>query len=234
MDAWIKILVVMVMMSVLSLVIGLIISEPFLGLILLAFVLTLLVLTLEPATGKAMAQVTIPIILILFAFEVILDVATIFEPWTLLVIGAVLYLLFALFTGGGSMESAFLDAKVSLKLFPIYGLAIFISMWSDPTGRTSVLIMTGTIGTMMIMYMVALRNYDNWPKYQYKLGEVRAISDINPRGKVKTGAEIWRARTVGPPIKEGEKVLVIEITGLTMLVAKDDGSYIPSGMSTDQ
>ena len=69
MDAWIKILVVMVMFSALSMVMPFLLIDPFVGLILLGVLLTLLVLTLEPATGKAMAQVTVPLVLILFVFN---------------------------------------------------------------------------------------------------------------------------------------------------------------------
>jgi membrane-bound ClpP family serine protease len=35
---------------------------------------------------------------------------------------------------------------------------------------------------------------------------------------VKAGAEIWWAKTRGPPIREGEKVAVVAISGLTMVV----------------
>ncbi|MHA2040883.1 MAG: NfeD family protein [Candidatus Thorarchaeota archaeon] len=44
---------------------------------------------------------------------------------------------------------------------------------------------------------------------------------MNPIGKVKAGAAIWRARTDGPPISEGEKVSVLGITGLTMIVGRE-------------
>jgi len=70
MDAWIKILVVMLMFSALGMIMPFILIDPFIGLILLGVLLTLLVLTLEPATGKAMAQVTVPLVLILFVFQV--------------------------------------------------------------------------------------------------------------------------------------------------------------------
>jgi hypothetical protein len=73
MDAWIKIFIVLVMLSALSLVVGYMIHDPFVGLILLAVILTLLVVTVEPATGKAMAQVTIPIVIILFVFQIVLN-----------------------------------------------------------------------------------------------------------------------------------------------------------------
>jgi hypothetical protein len=73
----------MLMMSALSMVVGFLVFDPFVGLILLGVILTLMVLTLEPATGKAMAQVTIPIIVILFVFQIILNQAFVFQPWML-------------------------------------------------------------------------------------------------------------------------------------------------------
>ncbi len=70
MDAYVKIIVVMIMFSALGMIMPFILIDPFIGLILLGVLLTLLVVTLEPATGKAMAQVTVPLVLILFVFQV--------------------------------------------------------------------------------------------------------------------------------------------------------------------
>lgn len=228
MDAWIKIFVVMIMFSMLSMVMTWLLVDPLIGLILLGVILTLLVITLEPATGKAMAQVTVPLVVILFVMEIFLTnlsgTPIIFEPWTLLVIGFILYMMFTMFTGGSSfVEGGFIDAKVSLKLFPFYGIAIFLSILIDPTRQLTVYIMAGTVMGMMGLYFVFLRDYDEWPAYsQFKYSDIRAISDINPKGKVKTGAEIWWAKTTGPPIKSGEKVVIVGITGMTMIVAKPE------------
>jgi membrane-bound ClpP family serine protease len=213
-------------MSALSLVIGYIMYSPFVGLILLAVLLTLLVLTLEPATGKAMAQVVVPITIILFVFQVVLNPAIVFDPWMLLIVGAVLYMMFALFTGGGGlMEGGFVDAKIAIKLFPLFGLAIFISVLMDQTGRTTVYIMVGTIFCLMLLYVAFLRNYEDWPEYEYgKMERITAITDIDPKGKVKAGAEIWWAKTDGPPIEKGESVKAVAMSGLTMIVAREDES----------
>ncbi|TFH08472.1 MAG: hypothetical protein E4H14_06390 [Candidatus Thorarchaeota archaeon] len=229
MDAWIKIFIVMIMFSLMSMVMTSFLIDPLVGLILLAVILTLLVITLEPATGKAMAQVTVPIVVILFVMEVFFTnalspVPLVFEPWMLLVIGFVLYIMFTVFTGGSSfVEGGFIDVKVSLKLFPFYGIAIFLSILIDPTRQLTVYIMAGSVIGLMALYFVFLRDYDQWPAYsQFKYAGIHAISDINPKGKVKTGAEIWWAKTTGPPIKSGEKVVIVGITGMTMIVAKPD------------
>jgi len=223
-DAWIKILVVMILMSALSMVLGLLIFDPFYGLIVIGVIITLMVLTVEPATGKAMAQVTVPIIIILFVFQIFLfGEALVFNEWMIFIIGAVLYMMFAMFTGGGGMvEGGFIDAKLSLKLFPIYGVAIIIAWFIDETGHLPVYIMVGTVFSLMALYMVFLRDYEKWPQYQYsKMRDIIALTDINPKGKVKTGAEIWWAKTTGPPIMAGERVSVLGLSGMTMIVVKE-------------
>jgi len=223
MDAWIKILAVMVMFSAIGMILPFLYIDPFVGLILLGVLLTLMVLTLEPATGKAMAQVTVPLILILFVFQVWLT-GFAFQDWMLIIVFAVMYLMFTMFTGGSSfVEGGFIDAKVSLKLFPLYGVAIFLSVLIDPTRQLTVYIMAGSVFFLMILYFAFLRDYDKWPTYtQFKYSDIVAITDVNPKGKVKTGAEIWWAKTTGPPIKAGEKVFVVGITGMTMLVRRTD------------
>ncbi|TFF93443.1 hypothetical protein EU546_06210, partial [Candidatus Thorarchaeota archaeon] len=219
MEAWIKILVVLIMLSALSWVVSLLVFTPFIGLILLGVLLTMLVLTVDPATGKAMSQVIIPIIIILFVFQVFLSAST-FQIWQLVVVGAILYLMFAMFTGGGVTEGGFIDAKLTLKLFPIYGIMIFVSALADPSFRTTVYIMAGTVFSLMGLYAVFLRNYDEWPEYEYqRRGGLVAMTDINPKGKVKAGAEIWWAKTSGPPIRKGEEVRLLGTSGLTMIVA---------------
>jgi len=233
MDAWIKILVVLVLMSAMSMVLSVLLFDPFVGLILVAILLTLMVLTVEPATGKAMATVTVPIVIVLFVIQVMFFGAElIFSPWMLFIIGAILYMLFAFFTGGGGiLEGGFIDAKLSLKLFPIYGVAIFISYWIDSTGHMTVYVMVGTIGCLMALYIAFLRGYDEWPQYEYgKMYNIVAMSDINPKGKVRSGQELWWAKTTGPPISAGERVRVLGISGMTMIVAKED----PVDISVDQ
>jgi membrane-bound ClpP family serine protease len=224
MEAWLKIFVAMIMLTFISMVATWVLIDPFMGLILLAVLLTLLVLTLEPATGKAMAQVTVPLVIVLFVMQVILNPGYVFEIWTLLIIGILLYFMFTIFTGGSSfMEGGFIDAKMSLKLFPAYGVAIVVSLILDNTRRMTVYIMAGTVLFLMCVYFVFLRDYKKWPEYsQYQYSDIRAITDINPKGKVKTGAEIWWARTEGAPIKTGEQVVIERVTGLTMIVRRPD------------
>ncbi|MFX1368230.1 MAG: NfeD family protein [Promethearchaeota archaeon] len=224
MDAWIKICVVLMLMSVLSFFVGYVLVEPFIGLILIAVLLTLMVIVFEPATGKAMAQVIVPIVIILFVMQVFLNPSYQFDEISLVILAGVLYLMFAVFTGGGGfVEGGFIDAKVSLKLFPLYGVAIFLSVMVDPSRRLTVYIMVGTVFCLMALYMAFLRDYDKWPQYSAygRAHEVTAISDINPKGKVKVGAEIWWARTQGPPISAGERVAVLGVSGLTLLVDRE-------------
>ncbi len=225
MDAWIKMCVVLLMLSLLSWVVGYVLYDPFMGLILMAVILTLLVLTVEPATGKAMAQVVIPLILILFVFEVFLSNGS-FSVEQLVVIALILFLFLAMFTGGGSfVHGGFLDAKVALKLCPFYAIAIVLSAIADPTYQTTVYVMVGTIFGLMGLYAVFLRGYDKWPEYAYHPKSLVAITDLDPKGKVKSGAEIWWARTVGDPIKAGQPVKLLGISGMTMIVAPAEEDY---------
>ncbi|NWF95466.1 MAG: hypothetical protein HXY34_04950 [Candidatus Thorarchaeota archaeon] len=228
MDAWIKIVVVLMMLSLMGWVVGMFIYNPFAALILMGIILTFIVLTVDPATGKAMSQVIIPLILILFVFQVFWTGYSIEGQWWMLIaIGVVMYLLFTMFTNGAGMADggALVDVKSSCVLFPIYAVMIVVAMIGDPTGRTAIFIMTGAIFLMMGISFFLLRGYKEWPEYQY--GRTRglvALTDINPRGKVKSGAEIWWAKTSGPPIKAGETVRMVRVSGLTMIVAHDDSA----------
>ncbi|UCH04104.1 MAG: hypothetical protein JSW05_11050 [Candidatus Thorarchaeota archaeon] len=229
-DAWIKVFVVLMMMSLLSVLVGYVFFDPYVGLILIAIVLTLMVVAVEPASGKAMAQVVVPIILILFAMQVFLSPGYSFNVLQLIVVAGVLFLMLAIFTGGGNfVDGGFIDAKVSMKLFPFYGAAILVSALIDPTRTTTVYIMIGTVMGLMALYAVFLRGYDDWPSFsEYgKKHDVVAITDINPNGKVKAGAEIWWAKARGPPIREGERVTVVAITGLTMVVDREGSDQPP-------
>ncbi|MFW9890549.1 MAG: NfeD family protein [Candidatus Thorarchaeota archaeon] len=224
MDAWIKIFVVLLLMSLLSVLIGYVLFNPFVGLILVSIVLTLMVVAVEPASGKAMAQVVVPIVLILFAMQVFFTPGFTVDIVELVVIAGMLFLMLAIFTGGGGfVDGGFIDAKVTCKLFPFYGVAILLSVLVDPTRTITVYLMVGTVMGLMVLYGIFLRGYDKWPEFsEYdKMHDVIAISDINPIGKVKAGAAIWRARTDGPPISKGESVSVRGITGLTMIVGHE-------------
>ena len=232
MEAWIKIAVVLIMLSMLSWVVGVVFYSPFMGLILMAVILTLIVAVVEPATAKAMAQVTVPLVLVLFAFQVIIQPGLIFDIPTLVVIGFVLYLMFALFTGGGSgVEGGIIDPGLSCKLFPVYAALIVVATFADTnpgTYRLPLLTMVGTIFALMVVYAIFLRNYDKWPLYEYgKSREIVAITDIDPKGKVKSGAEIWWAKTTGPPIREGERVYAVAMSGLTLVVSKEEPRRTP-------
>jgi membrane-bound ClpP family serine protease len=226
MEAWIKIIVVLMLLSTLSIFVGYVLVEPFIGLILIAILLMLLVMTFEPATGKAMSQVIVPVVIILFVMQVFFQPEYQFDLLSLVILAGVLYFMFAIFTGGGGfVQGGFLDAGVTCKLFPLYAVAIILATLADPTYKLTIYIMAGTIFSLMLLYFVALRDYDKWPTYSDYGPERRtakALTDIDPKGKVKTGAEIWWAKTIGAPIKEGEEVIIIGVTGLTMLVSRLD------------
>ena len=238
MEAWIKIIVMLMLLSTLSIFIGYVLVQPFIGLILIAILLLLMVMTFEPATGKAMAQVIVPVIIILFVMQIFLQPDYPIDLLSLVILGGVLYFMFAIFTGGGGfVEGGFLDAGVTCKLFPLYAVAVILATLADPTYRLTIFIMAGTIFCLMGLYFVALRDYDKWPEYTDYGPERRiakALTDIDPKGKVKTGAEIWWAKTTGSPIKEGEEVIIVGVTGLTMLVSKPDEHVVESDKASNE
>ncbi len=240
MDAWVKILVVLLMMTALSMVMTYLLIDPFIALILMGVILTMLVMTVEPASGKAMAQVIVPIIILLFVLEIFMNPNVDYSSnlWMLVLIGVVLYFMFTIFTGGGTFGGgSFIDAKVALKLFPFYGIAVFLAVLIDPSGKLPIYLMAGTVLCLMAVYFVFLRDYENWPQYVYGTPrKVVAITDLDPRGKVKSGAELWWARAVGEPISAGEEVVVVGLTGFTMLVDKLDSPRLsgPSFETTGQ
>ncbi len=48
-------------------------------------------------------------------------------------------------------------------------------------------------------------------------------ADMAPLGEVRVEGEFWKARAIGPPIDEGEEVVVVGREGLLLLVKKRDG-----------
>jgi membrane-bound serine protease (ClpP class) len=48
-------------------------------------------------------------------------------------------------------------------------------------------------------------------------------ADMNPVGEVHVKGEFWKARAIGPPIGEGEEVVVVGREGLLLLVKKQGG-----------
>ncbi|MHA2285138.1 MAG: NfeD family protein [Candidatus Thorarchaeota archaeon] len=87
--------------------------------------------------------------------------------------------------------------------------------------------MVGTVLGLMSLYFAFLRDYDKWPEYEYgKMRDIVALTEINPKGKVKAGAEIWWAKTTGPPIAAGERVSVSGLTGITLIVGKADSGAL--------
>ena len=51
-----------------------------------------------------------------------------------------------------------------------------------------------------------------------------AETDLNAHaiGSVKIGYEVWRARTIGQNIGEGDHVTVVDVAGVTLVVRKEN------------
>ncbi|MHA1861741.1 MAG: NfeD family protein [Candidatus Ranarchaeia archaeon] len=217
-----KVIVVMGLMAILTFTFTFLLVEPFLALIMIGIISTMMVLAFDPATGKAMAQLVIPLTLIFFFVELLFLPALSFEWWQIVIVAGILYLMFFLFSGGGGHSVGGLSySKVSIKFAPIYGAILIVATLADPRGYLSVLIMVGTVLALMGLYYLFLRAYDEWPSYRiYEPGYVVVVEDLAPRGKVKLGQEIWWAASLDGVITRGEKVVVESITGLTLKVRR--------------
>ncbi len=53
-----------------------------------------------------------------------------------------------------------------------------------------------------------------------ELGE--AVTDLNPRGRIKIGSEYWNAEVRGDPVKKGDRVIVVEGSRLNLVVRRLD------------
>jgi membrane-bound serine protease (ClpP class) len=59
------------------------------------------------------------------------------------------------------------------------------------------------------------------------VGEVgEAVTDIDPKGKVRVVGELWDARC-GRPVRKGEPVIVKALDGMTLIVDRREGPAEP-------
>ncbi|MCD6380813.1 MAG: hypothetical protein J7L50_00610 [Candidatus Odinarchaeota archaeon] len=222
MGEFIKILLAFLLMSFLGVAMFQIFAvNPLIGLISLVVVSVLIIALFEPATAKATAKVLMPLIIIMFLYYllVIPIQLTIFD---IFMIALVLYFLFIVFAGAEGMasKSALVKSKVAIKLMPAYAIVMIVAMLSDPTGKLAALTISATILVLMGIYIVVLKNYDNWPAYRYIVGKVGVVEmDLTPRGKIRIGSEIWWAESIdGRKIEKGTKVVIVKVDGLTAYV----------------
>jgi membrane-bound ClpP family serine protease len=207
-------------MIVLTFVLTFLFVEPLLALVLLGVISTMMILAFDPATGKAMAQLVIPVTLVLFFFELMFLQFLSFQWWELVIVAGVLYLMFFLFAGGAGHDGgAFVYSKVSLKFAPLYGAILVLAILTDPTGRLSILIMVGSVLGLMGLYSAFLRSYDKWPAYRVLQPRYGLVLDsLSPKGKVKLGQEVWWAESISGNIPVGAKVEIESVDGLTLKV----------------
>lgn len=222
MGEFVKILLAFILISFLGVIVFQVFSiSPLIGLIALVIVSVLIIALFEPATAKATAKVLLPLIILMFVYYLLVTPIqlTIID---IFLIAIVLYFLFIVFAGAEGMasKSALVKSKVAIKLLPAYGVVIVVALLSDPTGKLAAFTISGTILVLMAIYMIALKDYDNWPVYHYMVGKIGvAETDLAPRGKIRIGAELWWAESAdGTEIKAGTKVVIIKVDGLTAYV----------------
>ena len=195
--------------------------EPLLGLVALTIVSIVMVALFDPVTAKSISLIIMPLVVIMFMFY-IFTFPRALSIWDVILIGIVLYILFIIFAGAEGMasKSALVKSKVAIKLMPAYAIVMIVAMLSDPTGKLAALTISATILVLMGIYIVVLKNYDNWPAYRYVVGKVGVVEvDLTPRGKIRIGAEIWWAESIdGRKIEKGTKVVIVKVDGLTAYV----------------
>ena len=102
-------------------------------------------------------------------------------------------------------------------LLPIFALPIF---WFFPfsTALPIYLIISGISAFLYFLIFKAMTMKPLIGK-EAMLGQtVEVIKDIAPEGKIKYDAEIWNAMTDGKNFSVGEKVIIHEFWGMTVLV----------------
>ena len=222
MGEFIKVFLAFLLVSFLGIIIFQIFTvNPVIGLISLVIVSVLIIALFDPVTAKATAKVLLPLIIVMFLYYLLITPIQL-SIIDLILIAIVLYFLFIVFTGAEGMASktALVKSKVAIQLMPAYAVVIVIALLADPSGKLAAFTISGTILALMGIYIVALKNYDNWPTYHYMVGKIGVVeSDLKPRGKVKFGAEIWWAKSIdGTEIPKNTKVVVLRVEGLTLYV----------------
>lgn len=219
----IKILIAFFLISLIGSVVFYVIQlNPLLGLLSLVIMSLILIALFDPATAKATSHIILPLIIIMFVYYIVVYPIT-FTLVDLILIGAVLYFMFMMFAGTqGLAKTALLKSKVAAKIMPAYLILMIVALIGDPTGKLAAMTLSGTVLVLMILYLVLLKDYDIWPTYHWIAGkEAEVIDDLNPKGRVRLGNELWWAISYDKSyIPKGESVIIIGKKNLTLVVKK--------------
>ena len=188
--------------------------NPFLGLVVLFSGILIFAISMDPGSAKVMFKLFTPIILALLLIGFLgqyigglsREYAIIFVIFLfLLTIG-----LMAIFGG--------VDASSGLVIAPMIILPTLLALLADPSGYLAILVASVVMfGWMFFVYLLIRK-----PLPEYDIGFSKrvgtALTDLNPRGKIKVGAEIWKAISPNVKIKKGEEVYILDVKNLELIV----------------
>ncbi len=188
--------------------------NPLLGLVVLFTSVIILAISTDPSSAKVMMKLFMPIIIILLVLAISMDyigeitreisiVAVILLFATTLILGAAI---------GG------MDVGSGIALAPMIIIPTLLALLADPSGNLAVIVASSLLfGWMFFVYLLTKNPPPEYPiGFGKKVGV--AITPLNPKGKVKIGAEIWNGVSKQVPIREGEEVYILEKVGLELMV----------------
>ena len=111
-----------------------------------------------------------------------------------------------------------LEAKSSLVLSPLIIVPTLFALLYEPTGRLAVMIASSLMFGFLFVTWYLVRKIPPVRDITFPSRIGIAIEDIDPRGRIKIGGEIWWAITRGWRIKKGDKVYIIDKRDLELIV----------------
>ena len=188
--------------------------NPYLSLIVMFIAIISIAMTTDPSSAKIMMKLFTPVIVLLLFLALIFDIVGEIGSQMFLIIILVLF-------GAGILITSLiggLDVGSGIVLAPMIIVPTLLAFLIDPSGRLSILI--GSIlmfGWVFFVYLL-VRKLPPPIEIGFSTKVATAITDLNPEGKVKIGAEIWKAEVKGRDVRKGEIVLIIGKEGLILHV----------------
>jgi len=205
---------VIIFMLLIFIAISLLFYNPYLALIIMFIAIIILSVSTDPSSAKIMMKLFTPVIVLLLFLALIFDISGQINSQMILVIILLLFgagILLTSLVGG-------LDVGSGTVLAPMILVPTMLAFLIDPTGRLAIFI--GSIlmfGWVFFVYLL-VRKMPPPVDIGFPTKVAIALTNLNPEGKVKIGAEIWNAEVKGRNVSEGEHVLIIGKEGLKLQV----------------
>ncbi len=188
--------------------------DPIAGLIIIFLSVILITMVFEPATGKALLKIFIPVVFLLVILSAIVSSVGKLSYEMTIIITLIVFLFFI----GSAAAMGSTEMKSALMLAPLIVIPTFFALLIDPSGRLAIIVASSIMFGFLTLILYLVRNlgepYDVTMPERFGV----AIEDISPKGRVKIGGEIWWAHTEKWNIKKGDEVYVVEREGLELRV----------------